>query len=68
MSARARRRTVRRGDVCIREGHAFFRELVDARRLVISAAIEADITPAEIVREDEEDIGLSCECRMRNAD
>jgi hypothetical protein len=40
------------------EAHAALRQGVDVRRLVVVAAIGAELREAEIVCEDEDDVGL----------
>ena len=54
----AGRRALRRGDVAAREPHAVARELVEVRRAdVLVHALHAEIGPAVVVGEDEEDVG-----------
>ncbi len=53
-----RRRAHRRRGVGAPEEHALPGEVVEVRRLVIGIAVDAQVAPALVVGEDEEDVGL----------
>ena len=56
---RARRLAVRAAGVAAGEPHPLRRQAVDVRRLVILAAVTGDVGVAEVVGEDEDDVGFA---------
>ena len=52
-----RRRADRAGSIGLREPHSVGSEAVDVRRFVIRAAVAAQVRPAEVVHQDENDVG-----------
>ena len=63
----ARGRTDRAGRIGVGEAHALRGEAVDVRRLVVRAAEAAEVSPAHVVGENEDDVGFGdgfgCRCR-----
>ena len=51
--------------IVVGELHSFLGQVVDERRLVFGAAIGAEVAVAEVVREDEQDVGA---CGARGQD
>ena len=56
--ARARRRTDRTGGICASEPGSIPRHAVEVRCLVKGAAVAAEIAPAQIVGQEQDDVGL----------
>ncbi len=54
--ARAARRAIGSGGVGVTKHHALRGEFIDVRGFVEVAALIADVAPAEVIREDEEDV------------
>jgi hypothetical protein len=56
---RARRLAVGAAGVAVREPHSLAGQAVDVRRLVVLAAVGGDVGVAEVVGEDQDDVGLA---------
>ena len=50
------------------EARALGREAVDVRRRRVRASVDAEVTEAQIVRDDEEDVGTSGGCDKWDAE
>jgi len=55
---RAGRAAVRPGDVAVTEAHAVLGERIDVRRRDVLAALEADVGVAQVVGQQDDDVGL----------
>ena len=51
--------------IAIGEAHPFTRKSIDARRPVVVTAVAAEVLPAEIINEDEDNVGHVCVRRGR---
>ena len=63
--SRARRTAHRRGNVALREAHARRRERVNVRCLDLRAALVADVTVAQVIRNNEDEVGRRGTRRFR---